>query len=189
MSPLSRRLRNGVQLLAMGETVYLSMGSNIGDRRSHLQEAIHRTKKLGAIKVVSSFYETEPVDFADQPWFLNCVVGLETSAPPERLMVELLKIEQNMGRLRMQSKGPRLIDIDILLFGDRVIDRPELKIPHPAMHRRRFVLEPLAEIAPRATHPLLRKSVSELLDALPGGQTVRRTAEDQRPTTNDQRPP
>ena len=169
----------------MSETVYLSLGSNLGDRAGNLQEAIRLIEREGAIKGVSSFYETEPVDFPDQPWFLNCVVALESSAPPERLMVELLKIEQNMGRLRMQHKGPRIIDIDILLYSDRVIDTPELKIPHPAMHQRRFVLEPLAEIAPGAKHPLLQKTVGELLNALPDGQEVHRFADGRRPTTND----
>jgi 2-amino-4-hydroxy-6-hydroxymethyldihydropteridine diphosphokinase len=123
---------------------------------------------------VSSFYETEPVEFTDQAWFLNCAVALETSLPPERLMKQLLAIEQEMGRRRNQKKGPRIIDIDILLFGDFVVDAPELVIPHPAMAARRFVLEPLAEIAPEARHPVLRKTARELLADLPPGHVTLR---------------
>lgn len=96
-------------------------------------------------------------------------------------MVNLLEIEQTMGRLRVQKKGPRIIDIDILLFGERILDTPALRIPHPAMHERRFVLQPLAEIAPLARHPLLGETVRELASALPAGQAVRRIAADQRP--------
>jgi 2-amino-4-hydroxy-6-hydroxymethyldihydropteridine diphosphokinase len=137
------------------------------------------------VTAVSSFYETEPVDFVDQAWFLNCAVALETSATPERLMGDLLRIEQTMGRLRYHKKGPRIIDIDILMLGERVLDTPALKIPHPAMQGRRFVLEPLAEIAPEARHPLLRKTIRELVNAMPLGQAVRRIDADLRPEAKD----
>jgi 2-amino-4-hydroxy-6-hydroxymethyldihydropteridine diphosphokinase len=159
----------------MAEFVYLSLGSNLGDRSANLRAAIERLGETGAVRAVSSFYETEPVEFRDQPWFLNCVVAMETSDSPQALLEKVLAIEQEMGRLRTKNKGPRLIDIDILLFGDRVVEEQErgLKIPHPAMQQRRFVLEPLAEIAPEALHPQLRKTASELLADLRAGQMVR----------------
>ena len=158
----------------MTAVAYLSIGSNLGDRAAHLREAIHRLEPLGRVQSVSSFYETEPVEFTDQPWFLNCAVALETSFSPELLMQQLLEIEKQMGRNRLQKKGPRVIDIDILLFADAVVNTPDLTIPHPAMHQRRFVLEPLAEIAAEALHPGLRKRVRELLQALPPGQSMHR---------------
>jgi len=158
----------------MANVVYLSLGSNVGDRENHLREAIARLETSGRIRSVSSFYETEPVDFTDQAWFLNCAVALETDETPEQLMATILRIEREMGRRRVQKKGPRIIDIDILLFGEAVVDTPELSVPHPAMHRRRFVLEPLAEIAPTARHPGLKKTIRELLDALEPGQEVRK---------------
>ena len=157
----------------MAESVYLSLGSNLGDRYANLRAAIERLGEAGAIRAVSGFYETEPVELRDQPWFLNCVVALETSDSPEALLQRALAIEQEMGRVRMKEKGPRSIDIDILLFGDRVVEERGLKIPHPAMQQRRFVLEPLAEIAPKALHPQLRKTARELLAALAPGQFVR----------------
>ena len=110
----------------------------------------------------------------DQPWFVNCAVALEAERTPNELMIELLNIEENMGRQRVQKKGPRTIDLDILLFGNEVIESPGLTIPHPAMQQRRFVLEPLAEIAPEAWHPVLKKSVRELLDVLSVGPAVRK---------------
>jgi len=154
--------------------VYLSLGSNVGDRESHLRDAIARLNAVGHIVCASSFYETEPVEFTDQAWFLNCAVALETTQAPEQLMAAVLNIEQEMGRHRAQDKGPRTIDIDILLFGDAIIDSPVVTIPHPAMHQRRFVLEPLAEIAAEARHPALKKTVRELLGELPKGQAVRK---------------
>jgi 2-amino-4-hydroxy-6-hydroxymethyldihydropteridine diphosphokinase len=156
----------------MPTLAYLSLGSNIGDREQHLRDAIARLAACGQVMSVSSFYETEPVEFTDQAWFLNCAVALETSLTPERLMKQLLAIEQEMGRKRMQQKGPRIIDIDILLFGDIVVDAPELVIPHPAMAARRFVLEPLAEIAPEVRHPMLKKTIRQLQNGLPPGQRV-----------------
>jgi len=163
----------------MPNLAFLSLGSNVGDREQRLRDAIARLETVGLVVSVSSFYETEPVEFTDQTWFLNCAVALETAATADELMTALLDIERQMGRQRVQKKGPRSIDLDILLFvdslkGDAVIDSPELIIPHPAMHQRRFVLQPLAEIAPEARHPLLKKTTRELLDALPAGQAVRK---------------
>ncbi len=176
----------------MNHLAYLALGSNIGDREAHLREAIARLAALGRVLAVSSFYETEPVEFTDQAWFLNCAVALETGEASAELMTALLQIEQQMGRQRVQKKGPRSIDIDILLFADLVVTTPELTIPHPAMATRRFVLEPLAEIAPDVMHPVLKKTIRELLEELPAGQAVRRVvveANDRRPTTDDQRRP
>ncbi len=158
----------------MRKTVYLSIGSNVGDRPANLSSAIEQLAKVGTVKATSSFYETEPVDFAPQPWFLNCAVALETDLMPRQLLARLQSIEQGMGRRRNQVKGPRVIDLDILLFGSTVVDIPELIVPHPAMHERRFVLEPLAEIAPELRHPVFKKTMRQLREGLPAGQTVRR---------------
>jgi 2-amino-4-hydroxy-6-hydroxymethyldihydropteridine diphosphokinase len=158
----------------MATMVYLSLGSNVGDRRARLLEALGRLSVLAPIAAVSSFYETEPVEVTDQPWFLNAVIAIETEQSPEQLIASVLQIEEAMGRKRVQKKGPRSIDIDILLFGDEVVNSPDVTIPHPAMHERRFVLEPLAEIAPDLRHPVLNKTTRELLDLLPTGQAVRR---------------
>lgn len=156
----------------MPHHAYLSLGSNLGDRIKNLREAIERIGQVDRVVAISSIYETEPVEFTNQPEFLNCAVAVETALMPEELIQRLLEIETAMGRQRVQRKGPRNIDIDILLFGDAGVDTPEVKIPHPAMHERRFVLEPLAEIAPLAVHPLLKKTIQQLLAELPAGQTV-----------------
>ncbi len=158
----------------MPKLVYLSLGSNVGDRVAQLRDALARLSVIGHVVAVSSVYETEPVEFTQQPWFLNCAVVLETDKTPQQLMSVILGIEEEMGRRRVQKKGPRSIDIDILLFDDTIMESKELTIPHPAMHQRRFVLEPLAEIAPEVLHPPLKKTIRELRDALPEGQVVRR---------------
>jgi 2-amino-4-hydroxy-6-hydroxymethyldihydropteridine diphosphokinase len=155
---------------------YLSLGSNVGDREAHLRDAQDRLSAVGRVAGVSSYYETEPVEFTQQPWFLNCALELETSQPPQELMSSILAIEEEMGRRRVQKKGPRTIDIDILLYGNIVVNSRELTIPHPAMHQRRFVLDPLSEIAAEVRHPTLNQSIREMLDSLPPGQTVRRTS-------------
>jgi 2-amino-4-hydroxy-6-hydroxymethyldihydropteridine diphosphokinase len=157
------------------ERVYLSLGSNLGDRAGNLNNAIDRLRAFGEVVAVSSFYETEPVEFTEQPWFLNCAVALNTEKTPQELLAGILDIEQQLGRRRVQEKGPRIIDIDILLFGDSIVEDPGLTIPHPAMQERRFVLEPLAEIAPDVLHPVLKRTMRELRDALPRGQAVCKT--------------
>jgi 2-amino-4-hydroxy-6-hydroxymethyldihydropteridine diphosphokinase len=158
----------------MSQVAHLSLGSNVGDREQNLRDALGRLARVGQVVSISSFYETEPVEVTGQPWFLNCAVALRTARTPQQLMEALLAIEQHMGRQRTQKKGPRTIDIDILLFGGVVVESPELTIPHPAMHRRRFVLEPLTEIAPEARHPGFKQTVQKLLQSLPAGQTVRK---------------
>ena len=160
----------------MHKIVYLSLGSNVGDRTANLNAAIERLRTLGEVEKVSSFYETEPVEFVNQPWFLNCAVMLDTEKMPKQLLAGILDVEQQMGRRRAQKKGPRAIDIDILLFGNSIIDTKGLTVPHPAMHERRFVLEPLAEIAPDARHPVFKRTIRELRDALPPGQAVRKVS-------------
>lgn len=159
---------------AVKKTVYLSLGSNLGDRAGAIAEAIEALGELGTVKAVSSFYETEPVDFTRQPWFLNAAVAMETDKLPRQLLAAIHRIEAKMGRKRKVAKGPRVIDIDILMFGSSIIESRELTVPHAAMHERRFVLEPLAEIAPDLRHPVLKKTVHELRDALPAGQAVRK---------------
>jgi 2-amino-4-hydroxy-6-hydroxymethyldihydropteridine diphosphokinase len=144
--------------------VYLSLGSNMGDRERNIADAIRALGENG-VRVLrrSALYETEPVEMREQGWFLNCVVEAETDLPADELMRGLLGIERSLGRERLVPNGPRTLDIDILFYGERVVETPTLKIPHPRMNQRRFVLVPFVEIAPAARHPILKKSVSDLL--------------------------
>jgi 2-amino-4-hydroxy-6-hydroxymethyldihydropteridine diphosphokinase len=182
-------------------TIYLSVGANIGDRAGNVRRAIEGLGALALVPSdtgrspapsgkerspapsgtgrgmrvtrVSSLYETEPVEMREQPWFLNCVVEAETDLLPQQVMDALLEIERGMGRERRVPKGPRLIDVDILLYGSSVVQIPGLEIPHPRMAERRFVLVPFAEIAPGVQHPILKKTISELLAETPDRSEVR----------------
>ena len=156
------------------KTVYVGLGSNLGDREANLREAVRRLE-ADAIRVVrrSSLYETEPRDIRDQPWFLNAAVEAETDLFPLQLLARIQNIERAMGRRRITPKGPRNIDIDILFYGRSVIRTPELETPHPRIAERAFVLEPLVEIAPEFRHPLSGKTATEMLAVL-DPQGVRR---------------
>jgi 2-amino-4-hydroxy-6-hydroxymethyldihydropteridine diphosphokinase len=157
------------------KTVYLSLGSNIGDREQMLQSALDRIEGPGlTIKRISSVYETEPVDFKEQRSFLNLVVEAEAELFPMMLLSRVQKIELQLGRKRTgAAKGPRAIDIDILLYGASQVHSARLEIPHPRMHERRFVLAPMVELAPDLRHPALRRTMRELLAGLEG-QKVRK---------------
>jgi 2-amino-4-hydroxy-6-hydroxymethyldihydropteridine diphosphokinase len=144
--------------------VYLSLGSNVGDRETHLARARERLNSDGLrVLRVSAIYETEPRDFPGQPWFLNQVLELESDLFPKQLLDRTQKLERALGRIPTHPKGPRTIDIDILLYGDTILSTPGLEIPHPRLTDRRFVLEPLSELAPDLRHPRTGSTVSEML--------------------------
>lgn len=144
--------------------IYLSLGSNLGDRAANLEGAIAALPETG-VRVLrrSPIYETEPVDFLDQPWFLNCVVEAETTLDPGQLLERLQSIERSMGSQKLVPRGPRIIDLDVLFYGDKIIREPGIEIPHPRLADRRFVLVPLVAISPELGHPVLGKTATDLL--------------------------
>ncbi len=163
----------------MRETVYIGFGSNLGNRVDFCDRAITLLGLLphSQVLAVSSLYETEPVPDAGAPgegWFLNGVVQLETDVTPQGLLTVCREIERSLGRDPEHRSGPRTLDLDILLYGDRVIQEQELTVPHPRLHLRRFVLEPLVEIEPKLVHPLLKQTVQTLLAQLTDKHQVRR---------------
>lgn len=153
---------------------FIGIGTNLGDRKKHIAEALERLERRTDIKVIksSSLYVTEPIGYVGQDWFLNCVVEVMTSMPPRELLSHCLSIEEQMGRTRTMQWGPRIIDLDILLYDDTVIEDDELTVPHPNMDKRRFVLVPIVEIAPDVIHPKLNKTVTDLLKNLKDAHKV-----------------
>jgi 2-amino-4-hydroxy-6-hydroxymethyldihydropteridine diphosphokinase len=155
--------------------IYLSLGSNVGDREANLRAAIAALRPLGVhVNQLSSIYETEPVDYLDQAWFLNCAVEAETELQPHALLQSLRAIESQLGNQKEFAKGPRKIDLDILLYGSDTIATVDLQVPHPRMHLLRFVLTPLAEIAPSLKHPSWPATAAVLLERLADPSQVRR---------------
>lgn len=143
---------------------YLSLGSNLGNRAQYLEKAL-KYLELHTIKVLqtSNLYETEPVGFTEQPWFLNQVIQIQTELSPQKLLNILQKAEKNAGRMRSILWGPRTLDIDILFYNNEIIKTDKLIVPHPLLHERKFVLQPLTDIAPHFHHPVFQKTVEELL--------------------------
>jgi 2-amino-4-hydroxy-6-hydroxymethyldihydropteridine diphosphokinase len=158
--------------------IYLSLGSNIGDRQTNLRAAIAALAGIGVrVRRVSEIYETEPVDYLDQDWFLNCVAQGETQLEATQVLRGLRQIETQMASKKKFAKGPRLIDLDILLYGDDTIDTAELQVPHPRMLDRQFVLVPLAEITPQLRHPSWSGDAAEMLMRTADKSIVRRFSE------------
>jgi len=162
--------------LRMKKRVYLCLGSNRGNRQRNLERALEEMRAAGMdVLRVSRLYKTEPVDVTAQPWFLNCVAEVETEHMPLRLLRILQRIEQRLGRRRSVPRGPRTMDIDILLYTNHVMQTRELTIPHPRLAERRFVLQPLRELAVGLRHPVSGRTVGELLAATPDRSRVQRT--------------
>jgi 2-amino-4-hydroxy-6-hydroxymethyldihydropteridine diphosphokinase len=147
-------------------TAYVALGSNQGERLHNLEESVRLISEFGEIHALSPIYETDPVGFADQPWFLNAVISVDSELSPLALLLALQEIERKLGKATPFLNGPRTIDLDILLYDDRVETSADLTLPHPRMHERRFVLTPLADIVPEAMHPTEHETVAQLLKSL-----------------------
>ncbi len=157
-------------------TAYLGLGSNLGDRASYINQAKQALTGLGQLVAESSLYETAPQGWVNQPAFLNCAVALATDLSPRDLLAAALTIENQLGRVRTMLLGPRIIDIDILLYDDLVVSEKNLTIPHPSLHKRAFALIPLLEIDPDISHPVLQRKMSELLRSLPDQSVTKLTS-------------
>ncbi len=151
---------------------YIAIGSNIEDREDYLKKIVGELKKQSKVLICSSLYETEPVGYADQNWFLNGVVKVETHLTPSTLLEFVLAIEKMLNRVRTIQNGPRTVDLDILFYEDKIVQEENLQIPHPRLHERAFVLIPLKEIASDFMHPILKKDVSTMLEDLPKQEEV-----------------
>jgi 2-amino-4-hydroxy-6-hydroxymethyldihydropteridine diphosphokinase len=158
------------------EVAYIGIGSNLGDRAGHCRRAVDEIRRFSDTLVVrlSSLYDTEPVEYPEQESFVNGVVAVRTGLPPLELLSACQKLEQRLGRKRTLRYGPRTIDLDILLYGQRTMETAELILPHPKLHLRRFVLVPLIEIAPEVVHPVLHQTGAEFLNELKDNYRVRR---------------
>jgi 2-amino-4-hydroxy-6-hydroxymethyldihydropteridine diphosphokinase len=170
---LAQKQGEGTVVDGLAQSVYLSLGSNLGDRESNLRAALDELRGIVQVGTVSSLYETDPWGVADQPAFLNLVATGVTQLPAHDLLQSLKGIERSVGRTPTYRWGPRVVDIDILMYDRLQIQTPDLTVPHPRMHERAFVLVPLAEVAPDLVHPVLGKSIAELLDST-GRDGVRR---------------
>ena len=154
-------------------TVYLSLGSNLGRREDNLRRAIGLLRRYVRPQRASSVYETAPWGFTQQPEFLNCVLEVTTHLVPHMILSSVKSLESEMGRYPGARYGPRLIDVDILFFGDQTLEYPDLQIPHPRLHQRAFVLVPLADLAPGLSHPTMMLTVAQLADEVPGKEGVK----------------
>ncbi len=142
--------------------VFLGLGSNLGDKKENLKRAINLLEEKCKILKLSNLYKTEPVDYKKQDWFLNCVVKIGTELNAKKLLIFLQSIEKKLKRVKTIKNGPRTIDIDILFYDNKIINKPDLIVPHPRLHKRLFVLQPLKELCPDFIHPVLKKNVKEL---------------------------
>jgi 2-amino-4-hydroxy-6-hydroxymethyldihydropteridine diphosphokinase len=174
LSVLSVSICGSILSVTSFQRIYLSLGSNLGDRAANLKRAVELLAGVG-VRVLreSPLYETEPVDFLDQSWFLNCVVEAETTLAPRDLLDKLQSIERSLGSKKLISRGPRIVDLDVLFYDDAVIHEPGMEIPHPRLADRLFVLIPLVELVPDLRHPVLGQSAAELLAATKDRSVVR----------------